>query len=84
LVEPGVTFRQLDTFIKQKGIKLWIDYPGDPNESVAAAYIGRRPGYTSYSDHYLMQCGLEVMLADGKQVRTGMGAMPKSTCWQLF
>jgi 4-cresol dehydrogenase (hydroxylating) len=31
-----------------------------------------------------MQCGLEVMLADGKVVRTGMGAMPKSTCWQLF
>jgi 4-cresol dehydrogenase (hydroxylating) len=31
-----------------------------------------------------MQCGLEVMLADGRLVRTGMGAMPKSTCWQLF
>lgn len=84
LVEPGVTFRQLDAHIKEKGIKLWIDHGGNPDASVAASFVHRQPGYTPYSDHFLMQCGLEVMLADGKLVRTGMGAMPKSTCWQLF
>lgn len=84
LVEPGVTFRELDAYIKGKGIKLWIDFTGNPDASVAASFVSRSAGYTPYSDHFLMQCGLEVMLADGKMVRTGMGAMPKSTCWQLF
>ena len=84
LVEPGVTFRELDAHIRSKGIKLWVDFPGNPDASVAGSYLSRSAGYTPYSDAYLMQCGLEVMLADGRQVRTGMGAMPKSNCWQLF
>lgn len=84
LVEPGVTFRELDAYIKSKNIKLWVDFPGKPDASVAASFVERSAGYTPYSDHSLMQCGLEVMLADGRLVRTGMGAMPKSTCWQLF
>ena len=84
LVEPGVTYRQLAAHLKAEGHKLWIDLPGSPDESVAAGFIERRAGYTPYADHHLMQCGLEVMLADGRVVRTGMGAMPKSTCWQLF
>lgn len=84
LVEPGVTFRQLSEYIQEKGLKLCVDCPGEPDESVAAAFLQRRVGYTPYADHYLMQCGLEVMLADGRSVRTGMGALPKSTCWQLF
>lgn len=84
LVEPGVTFRQLSEHIGERGLQLGIDCPGDPEDSVADAFIQRRAGYTPYADHYLMQCGLEVMLADGRSVRTGMGAMPKSTCWQLF
>ncbi|KTE22777.1 FAD-linked oxidase [Sphingopyxis sp. H050] len=84
LVEPGVTFQQLSEHISERGLRLGIDCPGDPDESVADAFIQRRAGYTPYADHYLMQCGLEVMLADGRSVRTGMGAMPKSTCWQLF
>ena len=42
LVEPGVTFRQLDAHIKEKGIKLWIDHGGNPDASVAASFVTDR------------------------------------------
>src|SRR3546814_19307308 len=72
LVEPGVTFRQLSEQIGERGLKLWVDCPGEPDESVASAFLKRRVGYTPYADHYLMQCVLELMLADGRSVRTGI------------
>lgn len=84
LVEPGVTYQQLADHLKANGQKLWIDNPGAPDQSVATSFIERQTGYTPYADHHLLQCGLEIMTADGRVVRTGMGAMPKSTCWQLF
>jgi 4-cresol dehydrogenase (hydroxylating) len=31
-----------------------------------------------------MQCGMEAVMPDGSVVRTGMGAMPRSSSWQLF
>ena len=41
-------------------------------------------GYTPYGDHFMMQCGMEVVLPNGDVMRTGMGAMSGSTTWQLF
>ena len=41
-------------------------------------------GYTPYGDHFMMQCGMEVVLANGEVMRTGMGAMPGTNTWQLF
>lgn len=33
-------------------------------------------GYTPYGAHWEQHCGLEVVLANGELVRTGMGALP--------
>jgi hypothetical protein len=33
-------------------------------------------GYTPYGDHFMVHCGMEVVLPSGELVRTGMGAMP--------
>jgi 4-cresol dehydrogenase (hydroxylating) len=48
------------------------------------ATLERGAGYTPYGDHFMMQCGTEVVLADGEVVRTGMGALPGNNTWQLF
>jgi 4-cresol dehydrogenase (hydroxylating) len=84
LVEPGVSYFDLYEQIQQKGLKLWLDVPDPGWGSVLGNALERGVGYTPYGDHWMMQCGLEVVLPDGELVRTGMGAMPGNNTWQLF
>ena len=35
-------------------------------------------------DHWNAVCGLEVVLANGEVLRTGMGAMPNSEVWHQY
>jgi 4-cresol dehydrogenase (hydroxylating) len=41
-------------------------------------------GYTDYGDHAATQCGMEVVLANGEVLRTGMGGIEIGTAWQLY
>ena len=84
VVEPGVTYRALHEALEARGVALTVDSGDNPEESVIAGFLDRKAGYTGYADHFLMQCGMEAILPDGELVRTGMGAMPNSDCWQLF
>jgi len=84
LVEPGVSYFDLYRHIREKGLKLWIDVPDPGWGSLIGNAIDHGAGRTPlpYRDHFDAHCGMEVVLANGRVVRTGMGAMPGSRLWQ--
>jgi 4-cresol dehydrogenase (hydroxylating) len=84
LIEPGVSYGQLNKHLEDNNIPFAVDVEKNAQQSVLGSICNRNFGYTPYGDQLMMQCGMEVMLADGSLVRTGMGAMPKSNTWQLF
>jgi 4-cresol dehydrogenase (hydroxylating) flavoprotein subunit len=85
LVEPGVTYQQLHDHLKDRDIALWLDFPGDgPLVGPVGNTLERGTGRTPYADHFANTCGMEVVLADGRVLRTGMGSLSNSTSWQVF
>ena len=85
LVEPGVTFQQLYDYINDNNLNLMLSFSAP---SAIAGPLGntmdRGVGYTPYGEHFMMQCGMEVVLANGEVYRTGMGGVKGSNTWQIF
>lgn len=72
VIEPGVRQEQLNNYLKQNNIKLWVDCTDStPNGSVLGNAIERGYGYTPYGDHFEQLCGLEVVLPTGEIIKTG-------------
>jgi (+)-pinoresinol hydroxylase len=86
VVEPGVSYFDLYNYIQEKGLKLWIDCPSPGWGSLIGNALDGGVGVTlaPYRNHFEAQCGIEVVLPNGKMMRTGMGAMPKAKTWQQF
>lgn len=84
IVEPGVTFLQLADHLRRAGSSLMPSAPDLGWGSVIGNTLERGFGYTAHGDHSAFQCGMEVVLADGTVVRTGMGAKADSTAWALY
>jgi 4-cresol dehydrogenase (hydroxylating) len=84
LLEPGVSYFDLYRYIQERGLKLWIDCAAPGWGSVVGNTLEHGVGYTPYGEHFMMTCGMEVVLANGEMVRTGMGALPGNSSWQLF
>ncbi len=88
LVEPGVTYQQLADYIEEHNLPLWIDVPTvGPIVGPVGNTLDRGVGYTPYGDHFMFQCGMEVVLPDGDILRTGMGSVKNAEengIWQAF
>ncbi|HEY2591924.1 MAG TPA: FAD-binding oxidoreductase [Steroidobacteraceae bacterium] len=85
LVEPGVTYQQLHDHLAERNLPLWLDFPGGgPLVGPLGNTLERGTGNTPYADHFAHACGMEVVLADGRILRTGMGSLPDSRSWQAY
>ncbi len=86
LVEPGVSYFDLYRYIQEKGLKLWVDVPDPGWGSPVGNALDRGGGYLmpQYRNHFDSHCGMEVVLANGEIMRTGMGALPGSQTWQEY
>ena len=85
LVEPGVTYQMLYDYLEENKIPLMLSFSAP---SAIAGPLGntmdRGVGYTPYGEHFMMQCGMEVVMANGDVYRTGMGGVKGDKAWQVF
>jgi len=84
LVEPGVRFFDLHDHLQAGGHELWPSIPDIGWGSVIGNTLEYGRGYTPYGEHPSTACGLEVVLANGELLRTGMGGMSNSKTWNAY
>lgn len=74
VIEPGVTYKQLNEFLKANHPDLWSDSPGTTQfASVLGNALDKGRGLTPYADHFGSLCGMDVVLPDGRLLETGGG-----------
>src|SRR6516165_1390901 len=83
-IEPGVTYQQMYDELGRRGHVLMMDTTsGPPEGGIVGNTFDKGAGYTPYFDHFGMSCGLEVVLGDGRILRTGDGAFPGAQTWHI-
>jgi 4-cresol dehydrogenase (hydroxylating) len=85
VIEPGVTQGQLHQYLQEHRMGLWMDSSGAGLEaSVVGNVLDRGFGHTRYGDHCLTTCGMEVVLADGSILNTGLGHYPNARAHRTY
>lgn len=84
VVEPGVSYFDLYRYLQERQLKLWPDPAAPGWGGVMGNLADRGAGYTPYGEHFLAQCGMQVVLADGTVVDTAMGSSPHSATRHLY
>jgi len=84
VVEPGVRWFDLYEAIKTGGHRLMLSIADVGWGSVIGNTLDHGITYMPYGVDMGMQCGMEVVLASGEVMRTGMGAMPGNRAWHVY
>jgi 4-cresol dehydrogenase (hydroxylating) flavoprotein subunit len=84
VVEPGVRWFDLYEAIKAGGHRLMLSIADVGWGSVVGNTLDNGVTYMPYGVDMGMQCGMEVVLANGDVMRTGMGAMPGNRSWHVY
>jgi len=82
LVEPGVTFFNLFTEIRENEQDVMMSVPDIAWGSLVGNSSQHGYGYTITGEHAEAIVGLEVVLPNGELLRTGHGAKSNSPMWQ--
>jgi 4-cresol dehydrogenase (hydroxylating) len=84
VVEPGVRWFDLYDAIKAGGHELMLSIADVGWGSVIGNTLDHGITYLPLGVDMGMQCGMEVVLANGEVMRTGMGAMPGNRAWHVY
>ena len=85
VVEPGVRWFDLHAALQEAGHDdLLVTIPDLGWGSVVGNSLDNGITYMPYGQDFMAPCGMEVVLADGELLRTGMGAMPDNKSWHLY
>ncbi len=84
VVEPGVRWLDLYEALHAQGDELMLSVPDIGWGSIIGNSLDNGMTYLPLGSDYQAPTGMEVVLADGSLLRTGMGAMPDNKAWHLF
>jgi len=84
VVEPGVRWFDLYEAIQAQKARLMISVADLGWGSVIGNTLDHGITYMPYGVDFGLPCGMEVVLADGSLLRTGMGAMENNPSWHVY
>ncbi|WP_330347038.1 FAD-binding oxidoreductase [Streptomyces sp. NBC_00582] len=85
VVEPGVRWFDLYDALEASGNgDLWCSIPDLGWGSVIGNSLDNGVTYGPNGSDFQKLCGMEVVLADGELLRTGMGAIPGNPSWHVY
>jgi 4-cresol dehydrogenase (hydroxylating) flavoprotein subunit len=84
VVEPGVRWFDLYDAVRAGNHRLMVSIPDLGWGSVVGNFLENGATYLPQAQDMAAYCGMEVVLASGEVLRTGMGAMPNNRSWHVY
>jgi 4-cresol dehydrogenase (hydroxylating) len=84
VVEPGVRWMDLADALEAEGGDLLLSVPDVGWGSIVGNSMDNGVSYLPNGADFMAPTGMEVVLADGSLLRTGLGAIPGNKSWHLY